>query len=393
MNCRYAVIPKGLTLNEVYRECEIVGATSLRVAYYVEEIFCDLNDLQRDRLSQQSGLAVKPLTEQVTVIEHIKHPTTWLMNQPIYSNSQMSLSTFTWEARNFFSPPLTGESFSIAILDTGVRKTHRGLQGKISYEANFTNSPDTNDHFDHGTGVAFTAVGGRPLPGEEQGAAPGANIINIKVIGDDGKGNPEDLILGIDHLIGLHTEDSLHSPYIVNMSLGVEDDGDVDNPIRVAIRKMTNLRIGIIAAAGNYGPAPSTIVIPAVDPNVLAVGAILSSPVQAWGASSRGPTKEGLVKPDLVCFGVDTLTASSKSDDAFVIKSGTSFASPFIAGSVALWGEAIARLYGFIPHPVEVFNLLLSGSRKPKGTPIEKDNTYGHGVPFGDLVIARLLER
>ena len=382
---RYAVISKGLAIEEMQQECLKAGACNLKVAPHVEEIFCDLDQTQVQKLSQVPGLAVKPLN-QVTVEQY--RP--WEYHQPIYGASQASLASLIWEVRNIVSPPLTGEGFTIAILDTGIRKTHRGLRGKICYEANFTDSPDADDYFDHGTGVAFMAAGGRPLEGEEQGAAPGAHLLNIKVMNDEGRGTTESVVLGIDDLIRLHQQKPVgdpQRPFILNLSFGMPDDGDPDNPIRVALRSAVKLGMGAVAAAGNHGPAPGSVVSPSVDPWVVSVGAVLFSPFEIWTRSGRGPTREGLTKPDIVCFGVDILTASAKSDDAFVVQSGTSFASPYMAGGGALWAEMAIRVQGFTLHPLEVFGRLPWVSRKPLGAPLEKDNSYGYGLPFGDLIV------
>jgi len=382
---RYAVISKGLTTEEMQQECLKAGARNLKIATYVKEIFCDLDQTQVQRLTQVPGLAIKSLS-QVTIEQY--RP--WGQHYPIYSASQASLASLIWEARNVISPPLTGEGFTIAILDTGIRKTHRGLRGKISYEANFTDSPDADDHFDHGTGVAFMAAGGRPAEGEEQGAAPGAYLLNIKVMNDKGRGTAENVVLGIEDLIRLHQhkrEGDPQRPFVLNLSFGMPDDGDPDNPIRVALRSAVGLGMGVVAAAGNHGPAPGSVVSPGVDPWVFSVGAVLFTPFEIWARSGRGPTKEGITKPDVVCFGVDMLTASARSDNAFVVQSGTSFASPFIAGGATLWTEAIIRLQGFALPPIEALRFLPLVSRKPPSTPLEKDNSYGYGIPFGDLVI------
>lgn len=384
---RYAVISKGLSLDELQRECIKVGAANLRVAEYLKQVFCDLDEAQAEKLRQVPGLAVKSVGQVSTQ----QYPS-WAQQEPIYGGSQATLSSLIWEARNAISPPLTGEGYTIAIMDTGIRKTHRGLRGKIVYEADFTGSNDPDDRFDHGTGVAFMAAGGRPLEGEEQGVAPGAHLMNIKTIGDDGKGDEENVILGIEELIRLrqtYPEGDPLRPNIINMSFGGPDDGDADNPIRLALHAAADAGMGLVAAAGNYGPSPNSVTSPSVDPWVCSVGVMLFRPFEVWARSGRGPTKEGLIKPDLVFFGVDVLTASAKSDDAFVVKSGTSFAAPCISGVAILGREAALRVFGEgargwgYEQMASIFPVI---SRKPAGAPLEKDNTYGFGMPFGDLM-------
>jgi hypothetical protein len=94
-----------------------------------------------------------------------------------------------------------------------------------------------------------------------------------------------------------------------------------------------------------------------------------------------------------VCPAVDILTASGTGDDAFVVKTGTSFACPIGVGSICLLGE-LSQRYGLVDQMLamtrqdwELFALLVS--RKPEGAPLQKDNDYGLGMPMGDLVLRR----
>ena len=180
------------------------------------------------------------------------------------------------------------------------------------------------------------------------------------------------------------------------MSWGAPDDGDPDNPIRVACRVADELGFGVYASAGNYGPERATITLPATDPQVIAIGAATFYPTDVWTYSSRGPTKEGLVKPDLIFYGVRILTASCKSDDAFVIKSGTSFACPFLNGMIACGQEAVWRMFGVRvitqeggwQYAKSIAKMEIPGvplTVKPTGAPADKDNDYGYGLPFGTL--------
>ncbi|MDP3064279.1 MAG: S8 family serine peptidase, partial [Chloroflexota bacterium] len=313
---------------------------------------------------------------------------------PIYAGSQAGVASGFYAAREALSPPLTGRGGTICILDSGIRRTHVGLAGKVLYEANFSSAPTVEDVYDHGTGVAFMAAGGRHAPGEESGTAPGASLFNIKVLGDDGEGTLESVVLGLEHVMelreravaeGLPNEDPLF-PNIVNMSWGAQDDGDPDSPIRVACRAALEMGFGLVAAAGNAGPSPGTVTTPATDPAVLAVGALTFSPFQVWDHSSRGPTREGLVKPDLVFYGVNILTASAKSDTAFELKAGTSFSTPAVAGLAAMAYEAALRVLRKRISQEEAMQLVQSFMVKPQGAPPEKDNEYGYGLPFAQLM-------
>ena len=111
-----------------------------------------------------------------------------------------TLSDVFYLLRSYFNPPLTGSGLTVAVLDSGVRKTHESLRSKVVCEANFTDSPTADDIFGHGTQVAFVIAGGMHAAGEKAGVSPGASILNIKVINDEGIGSDEDIVLGIDRV-------------------------------------------------------------------------------------------------------------------------------------------------------------------------------------------------
>ena len=192
---------------------------------------------------------------------------------------------------------------------------------------------------------------------------------------------------------GKHPSDPMW-PQMMNLSWGTEDDGDPDNPLRAAVEAAWETPIGIYAAAGNSGPNRQTIMLPASSPKVWAVGAMTFSPFNVWSASSRGPTREGLVKPDVSFLGVDVVTAAARDDLGFEVKSGTSFAAPGIAGGACIFMQ-VMHAYGLITEeqlyagyePADMLPLLTFMSRKPEGYPAEKDNDTGVGMPFGDLIL------
>lgn len=416
---RYAIVSKGLTVSQLQDEVQRSGGRNLKVASASGQIFCDLDVAGVTKLREVSGLSIKEVRrevkppeaqQQIVATPPVTPPS--YADVPIYAASSASIVPGFFDFRELLSPPITGSLSTICILDSGVRKTHQGLNGKVVYEANFSSSPTVEDVFDHGTGVAFCAAGGRHSLNEESGGAPGAYLWNIKVLSDDGGATDEECVLALEHCIekrkeaeakGLSYEDPMF-PNMINMSWGAPDDGDPDNPIRLACRAASEAGFCLMAAAGNYGPNPETVTLPATDELVGAVGAATFYPTDVWQYSSRGPTKEGLVKPDYVFFGVRILTASCKADDAFVIKSGTSFACPFLVGMWSCGQEAFWRLYGermtAMMTAEEVWGMIhelgttalaqmpitgVSLAAKPAGAPTEKDNDYGWGLPMGSL--------
>jgi len=185
-------------------------------------------------------------------------------------------------------------------------------------------------------------------------------------------------------------------PNVINLSLGGEDDGDPDNPVRVACRQAsTEYGLDVIAAAGNTGPKMTTIMLPACEPEVIAVGAVeTTGELVIWEKSSRGPTVQGETKPDFVIWGTNLEMASDKSDDGYLTKSGTSFAAPMLAGLTGLLWESGRRTYGegwpfrwtdarqFAPY----------FSTKPADAPVKKDNAYGFGLPAMGTMLGQVAQ-
>ena len=140
----------------------------------------------------------------------------------------------------------------------------------------------------------------------------------------------------------------------------------------------------MIAAAGNSGPKMTTVMLPACDPEVIAVGAVeTNGELVIWENSSRGPTIQGETKPDFVLWGTNLEMASHKADDEYLVKSGTSFAAPMLSGLTGLLWESGRRAYGegwqFRWAAAKQYAPYFS--TKPQEAPLNKDNAYGYGLP------------
>ena len=389
---RYAIVYKGMSPTQVEAELRRAGATDIRVAQRISQVFCELNDTQAEKLSGVPGLKVKLIKEYRTDQVTTEIP-------PVET-----LSDVFYLLRSYFSPPLTGTGLTVAVLDSGIRKTHQSLKSKVVHEANFTESPTPNDIFGHGTQVAFVVAGGMHALADKAGVSPGASIFNIKVVNDEGLGTDESIILGIDRVCDLAEEARRNGlwptddmcPNVINLSLGGEDDGDEDNPVRVACRQAsTEYGLDVIAAAGNTGPKMTTIMLPACEPEVIAVGAVeTSGELVIWEKSSRGPTVQGETKPDFVIWGTNLEMASDKSDDGYLTKSGTSFAAPMLSGLTGLLWESGRRTYGegWAFRWTEAQQFAPYFSTKPLDAPVKKDNAYGYGLPAMGTMLGQVAE-
>ena len=389
---RYSITSKGLSPAQIEVEAKRVGSRNIVKTKLLGQIFCELDEQQAKALSTVPGLLVKQLREYKTdqVVE-----------------TALPVETFSdvfYLLRSYFSPPLTGTGLTVAVLDSGIRKSHLALKNKIIYEANFTDSPSPGDVFGHGTQVAFLVAGGMHALGEKAGVSPGASLMNIKVISDEGIGTDESIILGIDKVCdlaeaarksGLWPTDDMY-PNVINLSFGGEDDGDPDNPVRAACRQASiDYGLDVIAAAGNFGPKMTTVTLPACEPEVIAVGAVETlGELVIWDKSSRGPTVQGETKPDFVMWGTNIEMASEKSDDEYVTKSGTSFSAPMLAGLTGLLWESGRRAYGegWPFRWTQARELAPYFSTKPLDAAVKKDNIYGYGLPAMGTMLGQVAQ-
>jgi len=385
------MIAKGLTVEQLVAEAKRVGATNIVRTKLLGQIFCELNEEQAQKLARVPGLAVKPIKEYRTSQVMTALP-------PVET-----ISDVFHLLRSYFTPPLTGTGLTVAVLDSGIRKTHESLKGKVVYEANFTESPTLEDVFGHGTQVAFMVAGGTH-GAEKAGVSPGAALMSLKVINDEGVGTDENIVLGIDEVCdlaeaarrnGLWPTDEMY-PNVLNLSFGAEDDGDPDNPVRVACRQASiEYGLDVVAAAGNFGPKMTTVTLPACDQEVIAVGAVeTSGELAIWGKSSRGPTVEGNTKPDFVLWGTNLEMASEHADDRYVTKSGTSFSAPMLTGLTGLLWESGRRAYGegWPFRWTQARELAPYFCTKPQDAAVKKDNAYGYGLPAMGTMLGQVAQ-
>ncbi|AXG79302.1 1,4-dihydropyridine esterase [Streptomyces paludis] len=232
-----------------------------------------------------------------------------------------------------------GTGVKVAVLDTGVDQTHPDLKGVSILRKDFSGSGNTVDHSGHGTHVASTIAGsGAKSGGKYKGVAPGTKIIDAKVLDDDGFGEDSGIIAGMQWAADQGAK-------IANLSLGGEDTADVD-PLEAAVDKISaEKNVLFVIAAGNEGPDAETIGSPGSAASALTVGAV-DSKNKIAGFSSVGPTADGSLKPDITAPGVNIVAArAAKGVDGtpaaagYVSMSGTSMATPHVAGAAAILAQ------------------------------------------------------
>lgn len=394
VNTRYSI------LNCTREAVERMGGENIQVAKYSGIVFADLTEMEANDL-RNSGCIVEPVERVTTGVIAPPAPPPVSLQPMVTPVSVLEITGFE-RLRGLVTPALYGLGIKVAIIDTGMRETHQQLAGKIVYSKNFTTAP-MRDGFDHGTGIASILAA----------VAPECSILNLKAMDDAGEGTTEAVVHAIEECIDLLDTRPEIAPSIINLSLGTEDIGDPNDILRIVCRAAIARGIWLNAAAGNVGPYAGTIMSPACERYVFATGSGVLIPrdstfdFEVSSYSSRGPTREGLVKPDAMFFGENVQMASSESDSAVVAKSGTSFATSFMSGLAILLQQGLALSdvdardlflrYGeatqaasFTIKSLQMQQLidqqLPRVTIKPSGVSRGKDNSYGYGVPFGDLV-------
>jgi len=268
-----------------------------------------------------------------------------------------------------------GTGIGVAVIDSGIA-AHPDLNNangtsRVVYSQSFVLlDSTTSDKFGHGTHVSGLVGGSGASSGTANGyaatyagMAPNVNLINLRVLDQNGLGTDSQVIAAIEEAITLKNTYNIR---VINMSLGrpVFESYTLD-PVDQAVEAAWKAGIVVVAAAGNNGRFGltngfGTIGVPANDPAVITVGATMTEDTatrvddKIASYSSKGPTViDHIVKPDLVAPGnaqvslraagstMDVLypqyeVTSTNGTSHYFVLSGTSMATPIVSGAVAL---------------------------------------------------------
>ena len=308
----------------------------------------------------------------------------------------------------------TGEGISIAIIDTGIDPLHVGLN-------DFDDDPTTNDpkvvafydalddsgddgsgetepyddqgHGSHCAGISAGtgAVDENPIGGDDskpyRGVAPDAWLVGVKVLDSGGSGSFAEVMRGMEWTIDNKIKYNIRA---ASMSLGgvwlVELTQEQEERITHLANEMVAAGISLMIAAGNsagYG----TIGTPGAAKDVITVGATEDSKELAV-YSSKGPTHEGQIKPNVAAIGSAVMSVEANSGNGYASYSGTSMATPMVAGMAVLLLQANPDL-----QPLMIRTILESTSEyKWLSHPVRPNNDYGWGFVLMDEALAEAIK-
>jgi len=280
-------------------------------------------------------------------------------------------------------PGLTGAGVGICVVDTGVDPNHEQIAPRsVIFKDFIGTSPTAYDDQGHGTHVTSIAAGdgtGGSSAATFMGVAPGADLYAAKVLDANGSGANAGVLAGLQWCA------NQSGVRVISMSLG--DDTITPNGQDVMSKAVdsavTDMGKVVVVAAGNGGDLPGTISVPGDATQAITVGAVsdYSNPVGTprhddgiWLApfSSRGPTADGRVKPDISSPGVSVTAAQAGTTSGYVTFDGTSMATPFVSGAVALALQAAPSA-----TPAQVKSALASSALDVGAAGV--DNEYGAG--------------
>ncbi|MFB6832933.1 S8 family peptidase [Streptomyces hydrogenans] len=212
-------------------------------------------------------------------------------------------------------PDAGGEGVTAYVIDTGVRISHQDFGGRASHGFDAVDNDDTADDGNgHGTHVAGTVAG------TAHGVAKKAKIVAVRVLDDNGSGTTEQVVAGIDWVTQHHS-----GPSVANMSLG----GGADEALDAAVKRAVDAGVTFAVAAGNETSdagqgSPSRV------PEALTVASSTKDDEQSEFSNFGSVI-------DLYAPGSEITSAWNDSDTGVKTISGTSMASPHVAGAAALY--------------------------------------------------------
>ncbi|XP_077301788.1 membrane-bound transcription factor site-1 protease [Arctopsyche grandis] len=271
--------------------------------------------------------------------------------------------TSVLQANILWSLGITGKGVKVAVFDTGLAKSHPHFK-KIKERTNWTNEKTLDDGLGHGTFVAGVIASNE----ECLGFAPDADLHIFRVFTNNQVSYTSWFLDAFNYAI-------MKKINVLNLSIGGPDF--MDQPFVDKVWELTANKVIMVSAIGNDGPLYGTLNNPADQMDVIGVGGI-NFDNQIAKFSSRGmttwelPQGYGRVKPDIVTYGSSVRGSSMKGGCRPL--SGTSVASPVVAGAVALLASGVLHKKNLTPASMK--QALMASARRLPGVNMFEQ---GHG--------------
>jgi subtilisin family serine protease len=254
---------------------------------------------------------------------------------PLFADT--AAATWGIQATQADSSPRSGRGIGVAVLDTGFDLAHPDFGDRSVTAQSFVPGEQAQDGHGHGTHCIGTSCGPRtPSTGPRYGIAYEADIFVGKVLSNAGSGSDGGILAGIDWAVG-------NGCPVISMSLGA-DVLQAHPPYSAAGARALAQGSLIIAAAGNNADRRvgrmGFVGAPANSPEIMAVGALDQQLEMAYFSARSLPARGGQV--DIAGPGYQVLS-SWPMPTRYRSISGTSMATPHVAGVAALWAEATGR--------------------------------------------------
>ncbi|MFI9614058.1 S8 family peptidase [Streptomyces sp. NPDC052023] len=307
----YVVTLKGGTTAASPEGRRIAGAYGVRISHIYGTVLNGFavraDEGQARRLAADPRVASVAPDTPVAAGHTLTDPPSWGLDRVDQPDPRLD--------RRYTSPDSAGSGVTVYVIDTGIRVTHKEFGGRAGYGWDFVGGDKSaGDGNGHGTHVAAT-VAGRSL-----GVARKARVVSVRVLDNAGRGTTSRVIAGIDW-VTRHAR----KPAVANLSLG----GPRNAPLDAAVRRSVASGVTYTVAAGNDG-SPAGRSSPAGVREAITAGATGSTDIRP-SFSNHGPAL------DLFAPGVSITSASHRSDAGRAVLSGTSMASPHVAGAAALY--------------------------------------------------------
>ncbi|MFL4903193.1 S8 family peptidase [Streptomyces sp. MMS24-I2-30] len=262
---------------------------------------------QAARLAADPAVASVEQNQTVHLTDTTQSNAPWGLDRVDQTSLPLS-GTYTY-------PDSAGSGVTAYVIDTGVRITHTQISGRASYGYDAVDGDTTaSDGNGHGTHVATT------IAGSTYGVAKKAKIVAVRVLDNSGSGTTAGVIAGIDWVTANHS-----GPSVANLSLG----GGASTTLDTAVRNSIASGVTYAIAAGNNGLNASSY-SPARVTEAITVGATTNTDAKA-SYSNYGTVL------DLFAPGSSITAGYNTSDTATAVLSGTSMATPHVAGAAAVY--------------------------------------------------------